>query len=93
MRFIKRKNAISPFRGALTCLLTRRGQAAEGRDAGAVGRFSFCIKGRDENGVARAFAERVREGHSMDLYGGSNARPVPPGRVPREKRGGSSQND
>ena len=53
--------------------MTRRGEVSVGRVAGAVGRFSFRIKGLDENGVARAFAERVRGGPWIDLYGGSNA--------------------
>ena len=91
-RFVKWKNATSPFRGAFTCLLTRRGLVSEGRGAGAVGRFSFCIKGLDENGVARAFAEWVRGGHSLAFSGGKDARATPPRRAPREKKGGSSQN-
>ena len=62
MRFVKRKNEILRFRGAFTCLVRRRGEVSVGRVAGAVGRFSFRIKGLDENGVARAFAERVRGG-------------------------------
>ena len=53
MRFVKRKNEILRCRGALTCLLTRRGEVSEGRDAGAVGRSSFCIKGTEEKSLAR----------------------------------------
>ncbi len=92
MRFVKRKNEFLRFRDAFTFLWTRRGQVSEGRGAGAAGRFSFCIKGVDENGVARAFAAWVRGGHSMALYGGTDARATPPRRAPCEKNSGSSQN-
>ena len=66
----------------LRFLFTRRGPMFTGRGAGAVGCFSFRITKPDENGVARAFAERVRGGPWMDLYGGSNARVTPPRRAP-----------
>ena len=82
MRFRKCKNAKFRFQGVFTCLVTRGDQVSEESVAGAAGRFSFCIKGPDENGVARAFAERVRGGPWMDLYGGSNARVTPPRRAP-----------
>ena len=62
MRFVKGKNEILRCRGAFTCFFTRRGQVSEGRVAGAAGRFSFRSKGLDENGVPRAFAERLRGG-------------------------------
>ena len=92
MSFVKRKDAKTPFRDRTTCLCTRSDQISEGRCFSAVGRFSFSYSSMNENGVARAFAERAREGPCHAFLGRSDARTVPPRRAPRAKNGGFSQN-
>ena len=87
----ERGNANTPRSGVPTCLSTSRDPIFTGRVAGDADRSWKPIKSTGEKSVARAFAEWVRGGPSLDLYSGSNARATPPRSDPREEQGVSSK--
>ena len=87
VRFVKRKNEILRCRGAVTCLLTRRGEVSEGRDAGAVGRSSFCIKGTEEKKPCAHAPRGLRRDPVSSLLYKKGGRKGPPRRATRRARG------